>query len=586
MFRFEDPIYLWLLVLIPILALVRFVTFRSRKKKLRKFGDPELLKQLMPDVSRFRPSVKFWILQAALALLIIMLARPQMGTKISQEKRTGIETIIALDISNSMRAEDIVPSRLDRSKMMVENLVDHFTNDKIGLIVFAGDAFIQLPITSDYVSAKMFLSSIDPSMIATQGTDIAAAINMAASSFTQEEGIGKAIIVITDGEDHEGGAIEAAEAAKKKGMRVYVLGVGSTNGAPIPIPGTGDYMKDNTGNTVMSALNEDMCKQLAAAGGGVYIHVENNSAAQQQLDNELDKLAKKETSTTVYSDYDEQFQAFGLLALLLLIIEICILDRRNPLLKRLSLFKRGERSVVRGERIPHARLILFAVISLTSSLFPLTSANAQTDRQYIRQGNKQFAAGNYADAEVSYRKAVEKNARNPQAAYNLGNALMAQKKDSAAVAQFEGAAKLETNPMRKYQAYHNIGVICQQHKMYGEAIEAYKNALRLNPNDDETRYNLVLCKHQQKKQQQNQQNQQQKQDQQKKDDKQDQQQKQQDQKQDKQDQQQKPQEQKSQMSKENAEQLLNAAIQNEKQTQERMKKAQQQPQRRNIEKNW
>ena len=586
MFRFEDPIYLWLLVLIPILALVRFVTFRSRKKKLRKFGDPELLKQLMPDVSRFRPSVKFWILQAALALLIIMLARPQMGTKISQEKRTGIETIIALDISNSMRAEDIVPSRLDRSKMMVENLVDHFTNDKIGLIVFAGDAFIQLPITSDYVSAKMFLSSIDPSMIATQGTDIAAAINMAASSFTQEEGIGKAIIVITDGEDHEGGALEAAEAAKKKGMRVYVLGVGSTNGAPIPIPGTGDYMKDNTGNTVMSALNEDMCKQLAAAGGGVYIHVENNSAAQQQLDNELDKLAKKETSTTVYSDYDEQFQAFGLLALLLLIIEICILDRRNPLLKRLSLFKRGERSVVRGERIPHARLILFAVISLTSSLFPLTSANAQTDRQYIRQGNKQFAAGNYADAEVSYRKAVEKNARNPQAAYNLGNALMAQKKDSAAVAQFEGAAKLETNPMRKYQAYHNIGVICQQHKMYGEAIEAYKNALRLNPNDDETRYNLVLCKHQQKKQQQNQQNQQQKQDQQKKDDKQDQQQKQQDQKQDKQDQQQKPQEQKPQMSKENAEQLLNAAIQNEKQTQERMKKAQQQPQRRNIEKNW
>ena len=582
MFRFEDPIYLWLLVLIPILALVRFVTFRSRKKKLRKFGDPELLKQLMPDVSRFRPSVKFWILQAALALLIIMLARPQMGTKISQEKRTGIETIIALDISNSMRAEDIVPSRLVRSKMMVENLVDHFTNDKIGLIVFAGDAFIQLPITSDYVSAKMFLSSIDPSMIATQGTDIAAAINMAASSFTQEEGIGKAIIVITDGEDHEGGAIEAAEAAKKKGMRVYVLGVGSTNGAPIPIPGTGDYMKDNTGNTVMSALNEDMCKQLAAAGGGVYIHVENNSAAQQQLDNELDKLAKKETSTTVYSDYDEQFQAFGLLALLLLIIEICILDRRNPLLKRLSLFKRGERSVVRGERIPHARLILFAVISLTSSLFPLTSANAQTDRQYIRQGNKQFAAGNYADAEVSYRKAVEKNARNPQAAFNLGNALMAQKKDSAAVAQFEGAAKLETNPMRKYQAYHNIGVICQQHKMYGEAIEAYKNALRLNPNDDETRYNLVLCKQQQKKQQQNQQ---QKQDQQKKDDKQDQQ-KQQDQKQDKQDQQQKPQEQKPQMSKENAEQLLNAAIQNEKQTQERMKKAQQQPQRRNIEKNW
>ena len=573
MFRFEDPIYLWLLVLIPVFALVRFITFRNQKKKLRKFGDPKLLKELMPDVSRFRPSVKFWILQAALALLIVMLARPQMGTKISQEKRTGIETIIALDISNSMRAEDIVPSRLDRSKMMVENLVDHFTNDKIGLIVFAGDAFVQLPITSDYVSAKMFLSSIDPSMMATQGTDIAAAIDMAMNSFTQDEGIGKAIIVITDGENHESGALEAAEAAKKKGMRVYVLGVGSAQGAPIPIPGTGDYMKDNTGNTVMSALNEDMCRQVAQAGGGAYIHVENNSAAQQQLDNELDKLSKKETSTTVYSDFDEQFQAFGILALLLLILEICIFDRRNPLLKNISLFKRKSSST-------SMRMLLFITLTLTSYIFPLTST-AQTDRQYVRQGNKQFEAGDYANAEVSYRKAVEKNPRNPQAAYNLGNALMAQKKDSAAIEQFQSAARMETNPLRKYQSFHNIGVICQTHKMYGEAIEAYKSALRLNPNDDETRYNLVLCKHQKQKQDQNKQNQQ-NQDQQKKDDKKD----EQKQNQNKDEQKQKQQEQKPHMSKDNAEQLLNAAMQQEKQTQDRLKKAQQQPQRRNIQKNW
>ena len=560
MFRFEDPIYLWLLVLIPVLVLVRFISYRNQKKKLRKFGDPKLLKELMPDVSRFRPSVKFWILLAALALLIIMLARPQMGTKISQEKRTGIETIIALDISNSMLAEDIVPSRLDRSKMMVENLVDHFTNDKIGLIVFAGDAFVQLPITSDYVSAKMFLSSIDPSMMATQGTDIAAAINMGMNSFTQEEGIGKAIIVITDGEDHEGGALEAAEAAKKKGMRVYVLGVGSSQGAPIPIPGTGNYMKDNTGNTVMSALNEDMCKQVAAAGGGVYIHVENNSAAQQQLDNELDKLSKKETNTTVYSDYDEQFQAFGILAILLLIIEICILDRRNPLLKKLSLF---------GKRKVAVTILLLMVVM---------SGMAQTDRQYVRQGNKQYRAGDFANAEVSYRKAIEKNPRNPQAAYNLGNALMTQKKDSAAIEQFQNAAKLETNPMRKYRAFHNMGVICQGHKMYGEAIEAYKNALRLNPEDNETRYNLVLCKHQKNKQDQNQQQNQQQQQQDKRDDKKD---------QDKQDKNKdKQKEQKPQMSKDNAEQLLNAAMQQEKQTQDRLKKAQQQPQRRQILKNW
>ena len=564
MFRFEDPIYLWLLVLIPVLALVRFVTYRNQKKRLRQFGDLKLLKDLMPDVSHFRPRVKFWLLLAALALLVVMLARPKMGTKISQEKRTGIETIIALDISNSMRAEDIIPSRLDRSKMMIENLVDHFTNDKIGLIVFAGDAFVQLPITSDFVSAKMFLSSIDPSMMATQGTDIAAAINMAVNSFTQEEGIGKAIIVITDGEDHEGGAMEAAEAARKKGMSVYVLGVGSTQGAPIPIPGTGDYMKDNTGNTVMSALNEEMCRQVAQAGGGVYIHVENNSAAQQQLDNELDKLSKKETSTTVYSDFDEQFQAFGILALLLLILEICIFDRRNPLLKNLSLFKRKVAAVL---------LLLVAM-----------SVSAQTDRQYIRQGNKQFNAGDYPNAEVSYRKAVEKNPKNPQAAYNLGNALLAQKKDSAAIEQFQNASKLETNPLRKYQSFHNIGVICQSHKMYGEAIEAYKNALRLNPADDETRYNLILCKHEKQKQDQNKQNQDQNKQDQKQEDKKDQQKEDQNKDKDKQDQ--KKEQPKPQMSKDNAEQLLNAAMQQEKQTQDRLKKAQQQPQRRNILKNW
>jgi len=566
MFRFADPIYLYLLALIPVLALIRFLTYRNQKKRLRKFGDPKLLRQLMPDVSRFRPSVKFWILQGALALLVVMLARPQFGTKINNEQRVGIETIIAMDISNSMLAEDIVPSRLDRSKMMVENLVDHFTNDKIGLIVFAGDAFVQLPITSDYVSAKMFLSSIDPSMMATQGTDIARAIDMATHSFTQEEGIGKAIIVITDGEDHEGGALEAAKAAKDAGMRVYVLGVGSTKGSPIPIPGTGDYMKDNTGNTVMSALNEEMCRQVAQAGGGAYIHVENNSAAQDQLDNELDKLAKKETTSTVYSEFDEQFQAVAILALLLLILEICIFDRRNPLLRRLSLFGSKKKSA--------------ATIALL--LFALT-ASAQTDRQFIREGNKQFRVGDYAKAEVSYRKAVERNPKNPQAAFNLGNALMAQKKDSAAVQQFEQSARMETNPLRKSAAYHNMGVICQTHKMYDDAIEAYKNSLRLNPNDDETRYNLVLCKHLKKKQddkqKQNQQNKDDKQNQDdKKDDKKDQ---KQDKKDDKQQEQQKP-----QMSKDNAEQLLNAAIQNEKMTQDKMKKQQQQPQRRNVLKNW
>ena len=566
MFRFEDSTYLYLLAVIPMLALLRFMMTRSRKKRLRKFGDPQLVKQLMPDVSRWRPAVKFWLLQAALALIIVMLARPQLGTKISHEKRQGIETIIAMDISNSMLAQDVTPSRLDRCKMMVENLVDNFTDDKIGLIVFAGDAFIQLPITSDYVSAKMFLADIQPSLIATQGTDIALAISKAVNSFTQEEGIGKAIIVITDGEDHEGGAVEAAQEARKKGMRVYVLGVGSKGGAPIP-DGNGGYMKDRAGNTVMTRLNQDMCRDIAKAGGGAYIHVDNNSDAQRQLDNELAKLSKKETETTVYSDFDEQFQAVGILVLLLLIAELCLLECKNPLLKNVRFFK-GKR------RYASAILVLMLVSTIPTQ--------AQSDRSNIREGNRLFRSGKHADSEVSYRKAMEKNPRNPQAAYNLGNALFAQKKDSAAVVAYQSGVQLETSAKRKAMGYHNMGVVCQSHKMFSEAIEAYKNALRLNPKDDEARYNLELCKKQQKKQQdkKNQDKKDQKKDQNGKDEKKDQDKK--DQNKDKQ----KEKQDKNKMSKDNAEQLLNAAIQQEKNTQKRMKDKMQQPRSRKLDKNW
>lgn len=333
MFRFEDPIYLWLLLLIPLLAIVRLISLRSKRKKLKRLGDPELLSQLSPDISKVRPAVKFWLLEAALALIVVMVARPQMGRQINSDKREGIETIIAMDISNSMLAQDVTPSRLEKSKMMVEDLVDHFNQDKIGLIVFAGDAFVQLPITSDYISAKMFLQNIDPSLIQTQGTDIGQAIDLAMHSFTQDAKTGKAIIVITDGEDHEGGAEEMAEKAHDAGINVYILGIGDPKGAPIPI-GNGQYMKDKSGNTVMTALNEDMCKKVAAAGKGVYIHVDNSGIAEEQLDNELDKLQKGEINNVVYSDFDEQFQAVGILVILLLVIEVLVFETKTEHRKR------------------------------------------------------------------------------------------------------------------------------------------------------------------------------------------------------------------------------------------------------------
>ena len=339
MFRFENPIYLWLLLVIPILIIIKIMMWYVQRKKLSRIGNPTLLKGLMPDVSRFRPWVKFLLLITALSSLILTLARPQFGSKISHEKRNGIEAIIALDISNSMLAQDVQPSRLDKSKLMIENLINSFINDKIGLVVFAGEAYVQLPITSDYVSAKMFLSDITPNLISAQGTDIARAIRVSLSSFTQQKGVGKAIILITDGEDNEGGALEAVKEAKEKGVNVFILGVGDSKGAPIPL-GNGEYLKDNHGQTVMTALNENMCKEIAQAGSGTYIHIDNTSLAQEQLNNELSKLQKGDSDAVVYSEYNEQFQIVALFSFILLLIEVCLLERKNPLFKRFNLFKR------------------------------------------------------------------------------------------------------------------------------------------------------------------------------------------------------------------------------------------------------
>lgn len=553
MFRFEDPIYLWLLLLVPVLVLVALLGHRKRKKQLKAFGDPELLKDLMPDVSAYRPWVKLGLAVFTFALLVVMLARPQMGTKITHEKRNGIEAVIAIDVSNSMMAQDVVPSRLEKSKLLIENLVDHFTHDRIGLVVFAGDAFVQLPITTDYVSAKMFLQNIDPSLVATQGTDIAKALNLSMRSFSQQKDIGKAVIVITDGEDHEGGALEAAKAANDKGVRVFILGIGSTKGAPIPLQ-EGGYLTDRNGQTVLTALNETMCKEIAQAGKGTYIHVDNTNDAQEKLNDELAKLQRADTQAVIYSEYGEQFQAVCIIVIILLIAEILILDIKNPKLRNIHLF---------GSKKPMAMLLLLIVPTL---------AFAQSDRHFIRTGNKLYRNQNYPKAEVEYRKAMSQNGSNAHAVYNLGNALMMQQKDSAAIVQLENAGKMEANKTRKAMAYHNIGTICQRHQLYGDAIKAYEEALRNNPNDNETRYNLALCKRLNKnnKEQQKQQQQQQQKEQQK------------EQKQ-KEKQQPKP---KEQMSKENAEQLLNAAIQDEKATQQRLKKATQQPSRRTVEKNW
>lgn len=339
MFRFGEPLYLYLLLLIPVLIVGHYVTNYIRVKRLKRYGDMDLLKALMPDVSKYRPEIKFWLMTAALALLIVTLARPQFGTKVDTRKRQGIEAIIAMDVSNSMLAQDVTPSRLDKAKMLVSSIVDQMTDDKIGLIVYAGQAYTQLPITSDYVSAKMFLETISPSLITTQGTDIRGAIDLAMKSFTPNEGVGRAIVLITDGENHEGGAIEAAQEAAKKGMRVFVLGVGSPDGSPIPVEGTNEFRRDKDGNVVVTRLNEQMCQEIAKAGNGIYVRVDNTNNAERALNAEINKLAKADVETQVFTEFDEQFQVLAWLAILLLAADLMILNRKNPLFKNVKLFK-------------------------------------------------------------------------------------------------------------------------------------------------------------------------------------------------------------------------------------------------------
>lgn len=337
MFRFLDSQYLWLLLAVPVLVALALRAAWLRRKAMKTFAG-QLGQRLAPMASNFRMKLKLVLSLTAITLLIFALARPQAGVRTTREKRQGVQAIICMDISNSMLATDVAPSRLDKSKLIVENVVDQLVDDKVGLVVFAGDAFVQLPVTSDYVSAKMFLDNIQPSLIQDQGTDIGKAITLALNSFDKNSSQGKAIILITDGEDHEGGAEEAARQAAKAGVKVYVLGVGGTTGAPIPIGG-GNYLADQNGQTVMTKLNEQMCRQLAQAGSGMYLHVDNTSDAGDKLSSEISKLQKGEIDGYSYSDFAEQYQWFALAALLLLLADCCITEARNPKIRKWQLFK-------------------------------------------------------------------------------------------------------------------------------------------------------------------------------------------------------------------------------------------------------
>lgn len=486
MIHFAQAQYLLLILLIPFLFAGYALFRRNRNRKIAKLGNPEILATLMPTRSRAKGWVRISFFAVAWFFFAIGLARPQMGAKLKENNRKGAEIMIALDVSNSMLAQDYYPNRLERAKLAISRLVDKLQGDRIGLIVFAGQSFVQLPITTDYVSAKIFLNTIGTESVPVQGTALGDAINTAIKSFSSDAQMqedNKAIILITDGENHEDDAVAAARNAAELGIKVFCIGVGSPEGKPIPYGPDGDLMKDKEGNIVVTKLNEKVLEEVAAAGGGAYIRAGNAEFGLNPIIDELKQLQQQQFKSVVFEDFEEQYMYFFAIALVFLLMEFLVGNKRV------------------GKRM-FTVLVLLAVTC--------SGAFAQTDRKEVRKGNRFFKEGNYKEAEVEYRKALIKDSLSVAGNYNLANTLMHQ--EDAANAELiyaklgdtiakipqkidweAGSVEVGKNTIAP-DYYHNLGNSLLEQKRYQEAVDAYKNALRRNPADEQTRENYIYAK--------------------------------------------------------------------------------------------
>jgi Ca-activated chloride channel family protein len=341
MFKFENHIFFFGFAIIPVMILLVLLYFISRRRKLSRMGDRELIKQLIPYSARTKRIVKVILFLLGFSSLILALCNLQTGSKLTEVKREGADIIVCLDVSNSMLAQDLQPNRLARAKYALEKMIDGLEGDRLGLVIFAGEAYVQLPITTDYDAAKLFLESINPGMVPVQGTDLSAAINKAAESFASDVGKNRAIILITDGENHDSEAIEAAEECGKKGIMISTIGVGSTNGVPIPLVENGEvkgYRKDKQGQTIVTKLNSDLLKTIAGKANGVYVQASQADIGLSAVLNKINELDKAQLESKMYSDYEDQFQWFIGFALIILFIEFLISERISEWFRNLNLF--------------------------------------------------------------------------------------------------------------------------------------------------------------------------------------------------------------------------------------------------------
>lgn len=338
MFRFADPYMFNLLVIIPILIVIFVIAVRARNRRIAKFGNPDTIAPLMPEVSMPRVRYKFALTLVAITLIIVALARPQLGAKLKESTRTGIEIMLTVDVSNSMLAEDLEPNRIERTKYAINRLIESLKDDQIGLVIFAGDAYVQLPITSDYTAARNFVEQVSPDMVSKQGTDIGRAIDLSASLFSSDSEGSRVMILISDGENHENDALTAAKKAAEAGIKIYTIGIGTPEGSPIMI--NGEHIKDEKGDMVVSKLNEEMMQQIAIETGGAYIRASNRSVGLEEIVEQINKTEKRKLKQQLFEEFNEQYQYILGFVLLLLVVETLMIPRKNRILARFNIFNR------------------------------------------------------------------------------------------------------------------------------------------------------------------------------------------------------------------------------------------------------
>jgi Ca-activated chloride channel family protein len=565
MFRVEHITYLYGLGALPLLLAALWMLLAWKKKTAIRIGDPALVQQLIGNYSALRFAIKATLALLAFVVIILGAANLQRPGKMENVQRKGVDVMFVLDVSKSMLAQDIKPSRLDKAKQLLTLLSEKLENDRIGLILFAGRPYLQMPLTSDHGAARMYIQDASPDAVPTQGTVIAEALKMANAAFNNKERKYKSILLISDGEDHDPEALKTAKELAQDGVMINTIGIGSPDGSPIFDPTTGESKKDEQGNVVISKLNEAELQQLADATSGQYLRLDNIEDALITMTQQLDSAEKKAMNDAEFIDYKSYFQYFLAAAILLLLTEFFLAERSREKKTSVDAPKRTaapNRAAAPERAAVTARTAALLLLITLAAARPAAAQNANPD---IRSGNRYYKKQQLDKSIQQYQSAVKKAPANPTANYNLGNAQFRKNDYDQAAKAYDVTIQNSQDRALKEKGYYNKGVAMVKQKKLQESIDAWKQALKLNTDDTEARENLEKALTQQKQQQQQQQKDQQK-DQKDQKDKKDEK-KNQDQQQQQQEQ---PKPQPSRLNKQQVEQLLKALEQKEKDLQNKM----------------